>query len=249
VDDIEEKHSHINFQSACTDRAGYKLKDHYDRDVLGYLTGYEYDTDAGTWSARTTAVGTKAESTADSNELLATHKLDREYFGGSAGDSIAVGVSNTYDATPLQILNRMIRLLSIKNVDTDGRWVVVDPVFVEKLMDEDSKFMNHDYQGSEGLSNGMISSGKVRGFRMYESNNLPTIGTGPATADTNGSASHYGLISAGHDSACATAEQISKTESFRATDFFGDVVRGMHLYGRKILRPEALVNAAYNINV
>lgn len=248
VDDIEEKHSHVNFQSACTDRAGYRLKDHYDRDVLGYLAGYEYDTDAGTWSARTTAVGTKAESTADSDELLATHKLDREYFGGAAGDSIAMGVSGTYDATPLQILNRMIRLLSLKNVDMDGRWVVVDPVFVEKLMDEDSKFMNHDYQGSEALSNGKVASGKIRGFRMYESNNLPTIGTGPATADTNGSSSHYGIIVAGHDSAVATAEQINKTESFRATDFFGDVVRGMHLYGRKILRPEALVNAAYNIN-
>lgn len=248
VDDIEEKHSHVNFQSACTDRAAYKMKDRYDMDVLGYLSGYEYSETAGTWSARSAAVGTKAESTADSDELLATHKLDREYFGGAAGDSIAMGVSGTYDATPLQILNRMIRLLSLKNVDSDGRWVVVDPVFVEKLMDEDSKFMNHDYQGSEALSNGRITSGKVRGFRMYESNNLPVLGTGPETADTNGSSANFGIIVAGHDSAVATAEQISKTESFRATDFFGDVVRGMHLYGRKILRPEALVNVAYNIN-
>lgn len=246
VDDIEEKHSHINFQSACTDRAAYKMKDHYDRDVLGYLAGYEYDTDAGTWSARTAAVGTKAESTADADELLAAHKLDREMWGGAAGDSIAVGTSGTYDATPLTVLNRMIRLLSVKNVDSDGRWVVVDPVFVEILMDEDSKFMNHDYQGSEALSNGRIASGKIRGFRMYESNNLPTLGTGPETEDNNGSSSNFGVVVAGHDSAVATAEQISKTESFRATDFFGDVVRGMHLYGRKILRPEALINAAYN---
>ena len=43
----------------------------------------------------------------------------------------------------------------------------------------------------------------------------------------------------------ATAEQINKTETYRDPDSFADIVRGMHLYGRKILRPEALVNAIY----
>ena len=47
-------------------------------------------------------------------------------------------------------------------------------------------------------------------------------------------------------SAVATAEQINKTESYRDPDSFADIVRGMHLYGRKILRPEAIVTAKYN---
>ena len=46
------------------------------------------------------------------------------------------------------------------------------------------------------------------------------------------------MIVAGHDSAVATAEQINKTETYRDPDSFADIVRGMHLYGRKILRPE-----------
>lgn len=251
VDDIETKHSHVNFEALATDRAAYRLKDKFDKDILGYLAGYEYDEDAGTWGARTTAVGTKAESTADSDELLAAHKLMRDDFvsGGSASDSVAVGTAGTYDATPLQVLNRMVRLLDVKNVDQDGRWVVIDPVFHEKLMDEDSKFMDRDYQSSEQLSNGKIMASKVRGFRMYLSNNLPFVGTGPGTADTNGSSSHYGFIIAGHDSAAATAEQINKTEKFRSTDSFGDIVRGLHMYGRKILRPECLLRVGYNINV
>lgn len=251
VDDIETKHSHVNFEALATDRAAYKLKDKFDKDILGYLAGYEYDEDTSTWSARTTAVGTKAESTADSDELLAAHKLMRDDFvvSGSASDSVAVGTAGTYDATPLQVLNRMVRLLDVKNVDSDGRWVVIDPVFHEKLMDEDSKFMDRDYQSSEQLSNGKIMASKVRGFRMYLSNNLPYVGTGPGTADTNGSSSHYGFIIAGHDSAAATAEQINKTEKFRSTDSFGDVVRGLHMYGRKILRPECLLRVGYNINV
>jgi hypothetical protein len=77
---------------------------------------------------------------------------------------------------------------------------------------------------------------------VFVSNNLPSIGTGSSTTGgTN--ASNYGLIVAGHSSAVATAEQINKTETYRDPDSFADVVRGMHLYGRKILRPEALVNA------
>jgi hypothetical protein len=54
------------------------------------------------------------------------------------------------------------------------------------------------------------------------------------------------VIVAGHDSAVATAEQINKVESVRSQTNFADVVRGMHLYGRKILRPEAIVTANYN---
>lgn len=250
VDDIEKKQAHVNWSSLASDRAAYQLADEYDADILGYMAGYEQVDLGGAWTARTTAVGTKAESSADSDELFAIHKLARNSFvsGGSASDSIAVGVNGTYDATPLAILNRMNRLLDQQNVDKDGRWIVVDPVFLEILMDENSKFMNHDYQGTEALSNGKVVSGKVRGFDLYMSNNLPYLGTGPGTADNNGSSANFGLIVAGHKSAVATAEQLKQTESFRSPFGFSDIVRGMHMYGRKILRPTGLVRAAYNIN-
>ena len=54
------------------------------------------------------------------------------------------------------------------------------------------------------------------------------------------------MIVGGHSSAIASASQITKTESYRDPDSFADIVRGMHLYGRKILRPEAIVTAKYN---
>jgi hypothetical protein len=248
IDDIEKKQSHVNWLELATDRAAYKLAQEYDEDVLGYLTGYEKI--SGVWTARSAAVGTKAESSADADELFAVHKLARNSFvsGGSASDSIAVGVSGTYDATPLQILNRFNRLLDQQNVEKEGRWVVVDPVFLEILMDENSKFVDRDFQEGEQLSNGKIASGKIRGFRVYSSNNLAYIGNGPGTADNNGSATDYGFIVAGIDSAVATAEQINKTENFRSPFGFSDIVRGMHMYGRKILRPQGLLRAAYNKN-
>jgi len=243
--------SHVNWESAAKDRAAYKIADAFDREVLGYLSGfYEATPGSGTWTARSSADGTKSESSADADELLSIHKLARNTFvsGGSSSDSVAVGVSGTYDATPLAVLSRIGRLFDQQNVDPDGRWVVVDPVFQEILRDENSKFMDRFYQEGEQLSNGLIASNKVRGFRVYTSNNLPSAGTGPGTADNNGSSSNYGVIVAGHDSAVATAERLKNTESFRSEMSFSDIVRGMHMYGRKILRPQALARVIYNVN-
>mgnify|MGYP003637245282 FL=1 len=255
IDDIEEAHSHINFESMASDRAGYRLKDQFDQEVLGYLTGFKQATlsaNAGTARVAADKSGTDPIAGAAANGLLASMLIARNSFvsGGAATDSIATHADgSTGEATPLEVLNRMARLLDQQNVDRDGRWVVVDPVFAEQLNDENSKLLNNDFASgnTDILRNGRIISGMVRGFRVYMSNNLPSIGTGPATIDTNGSASHFGAIVAGHDSAVATASQVEKVETYRDNDSFADIVRGLHLYGRKVLRPEALVRAHYNI--
>ena len=255
IDDIEDAHSHVNFESMASDRAGYRLKDQFDQEVLGYLSGFKQATlgaNAGTARVAGDKSGTDPIAGAAANGLLASMLIARNSFvsGGAASDSIATHADgSTGEATPLEVLNRMARLLDQQNVDRDGRWVVVDPVFAEQLNDENSKLLNNDFASGDKdiLRNGRIVSGMIRGFRVYMSNNLPSIGTGPATIDTNGSASHFGAIIAGHDSAVATASQIEKVESYRDNDSFADIVRGMHLYGRKVLRPEALVRAHYNI--
>ena len=254
VDDIEEAHSHVNFQSLASDRAAYRLGDQFDQDVLGYLTGFKQSALHGTPdTVNTTVNGTVAVSTAGSDELLSSMKIDAADFGGSAGDALALqprtgGATDSTpavgDTFPLTVIARMSRLLDQQNVDTQGRWLVVDPVFMELLKDEDSRLFNADFGGS-GLQNGQIGT-NIHGFRVYTSNNLPSVGTGPSFTGTN-SSTNYGMIVAGHDSAVATAEQINKTETYRDPDSFADIVRGMHLYGRKILRPEAIVTAAYNL--
>ena len=254
VDDIEEAHSHVNFQSLASNRAAYRLADQFDQDVLGYLSGYKQAAIHGTPNtANTTVNGTKAVTTAGSDELLASMKLDASDFnGGSGGDAIAIlprtgsgaAPTNAGDANPLQVIARMSRLLDQQNVDTQGRWLVLDPVFIEVLKDEDSRLLNADFGGA-GLMNGVVAK-NIHGFTVYTSNNLPQVGSGSSFTGAN-SAINFGVIVAGHSSAVATAEQINKTETYRDPDSFADIVRGMHLYGRKILRPEALVNAAYHL--
>ena len=142
----------------------------------------------------------------------------------------------------LLIIARMSRKLDQQNVDTSGRWLVIDPVFAELLQDEDSRLMNADFGGA-GLQNGLILN-NVHGFKVYMSNNLPAVGNGATGATATGS-THYGVIVGGHSSAVATADSINKSETYRDPDSFADIVRGMHMFGRKILRPEALSRAFY----
>ena len=258
MDDLEENMSHVNFISLATDRAAYRLADNYDQEVLGYLSGYKQAAAHQAASALNTTVnGDKAVATAGSNELLASMQLKKSDFGNittsSAGDhSIPLAARlpgatalSTAVASPAMIVARMKRLLDQQQVDTQGRFLVVDPVFLEIMADEDSRFMNGDFGESGGLRNGLTIK-NFHGFRVYSSSNLPAVGTGSGTTGNSNQNTNYGVIVAGHDSAVATAEQINKTETYRDPDSFADLVRGLHLYGRKILRPEAIVTAKYN---
>ena len=258
MDDIEEAHSHVNFMDLATNRAAYRLADQYDQEVLGYLAGYKQSSlNASADAVNDQTNGTLAVSTAGTDELLTNMKLIKGSFGNittsSAGDhSIPVAARlpgatalPTAYASPAMVVARMARLLDQQQVDTQGRWLVVDPVFMEILRDEDSRLFNSDFGESGGLRNGLVLN-NFHGFRVYTSSNLPSVGTGSGTTGTANQNANYGAIVAGHDSAVATAEQINKTESYRDPDSFADIVRGMHLYGRKILRPEGIVTAKYN---
>jgi len=259
LDDIEEQQTHINWLTMASNRAAYRLADQYDQEILGYLSGYKQAAlHANAAAVNNVVSGTKANASAGSDELLAANKLKKGDFGNittsSAGEHsipLAARLSGatavaTATATPLQVIARMARIMDQNNVDKQGRWLVVDSVFQEVLADEDSRLLNMDWGQSGGLRNGLMLD-NLHGFRVYVSNNLPSVGTGAATAGSANQNTNYGVIVSGHDSSVATAQQINKTETYRDPDSFADIVRGMHLYGRKILRPEALVVAKYNV--
>jgi hypothetical protein len=253
MDDIEEQFANVDFTSLAADRAAYKMADAMDTDVLSYLSGH---TTAGAFITTTSG---DAQGTAGlTGELFTANHLDATDFGNltisgtaTAGDSVplaprlpgATALSAT-TVSPLTVLARMARKMDTQNVDARGRWVVLDPVFVEMLKDEDSRMLNGDFGGS-GLQNGLVLN-NIHGFRVYVSNALPAAGTGAGTSGTTAQSTNYGVIVAGQDDAVASAEQINKVENYRDPDSFADIVRGMHLYGRKILRPEALITARYN---
>ena len=208
VDDIETKMSHVNFKEVAASSAAYSLKDAFDSNILTAMF---------------------AGSTTNT-------------VGDDAAGADAIGSSNSVDITggvdPLDVMARMARLLDAQNVPEEGRYFVAGPEFYEQLGQSSSKLLSVDFNAGQGsIRNGLVSSGKLRGFDMYKSNNVPAATT-----------SNVFQILAGHMSAVATAQTITSTEVIRDPDSFGDICRGLHVFGRKVLRPEALVNGFVEID-
>lgn len=155
---------------------------------------------------------------------------------GSTGAPIDLGF-DVSEESPLKVLNRLKRFLDVQNVPMENRWFVAGPLFWEQMQDENSKLMGVDFTGDKSsiLRNGRVCDGLIRGFKCYMSNNMPTNGT-------------WNAALAGHMSACSTASAITKTEGFRSQTTFADVVRGLHVYGRKLLRDESLALAFYKVD-
>jgi hypothetical protein len=215
VDDIESNMSHVNFKEIASSSAAYALKDSYDAAVLA------------TMFAGCSATSPNHILGADSATDLAAGVFD----GSGAAD---LGASET---DPLDLMARMARLLDEQNVPEEGRWFVASPDFYEVLGQSSSKLLSVDYNAGQGsIRNGLVSSGKLRGFDMYKSNNI---------AATSNAA---GKCLAGHISSTATANTILSTEVLRDQTSFGDIVRGLHVYGAKVLRDEAIVSAFYGID-
>ena len=111
-------------------------------------------------------------------------------------------------------------LMDQVNLPAGGRYVIVPP-WVKGLLLQNSTFVTAS-QPSVVL-NGQV--GQIAGLNILVSNNVKTTGTSPVV-------SH---MMAGHPSALAYAEQIVNLEGLRLEGSFADAVRGLHLYGAKVL--------------
>ncbi|MER7363580.1 P22 phage major capsid protein family protein [Nonomuraea wenchangensis] len=116
--------------------------------------------------------------------------------------------------------------LSEANVPKQNRRVVI-PEWYHGLLQKNTNFINAEKSGStEPLLNGRV--GRAAGFDIYTSNNAPLI-----TGDD------YAVI-AGVPSALTFAEQVTKTEALRSEVRFADRMRGLYVYGAKLIRPDSL---------
>ena len=156
------------------------------------------------------------------------------YGADHATNSIDTGF-DTSEVDPVNVLARLGRLLDDQNVPTDNRWAVAAPRFFEELQQTSSKLLDANFlqEGSKSqVRNGLVVPQLVNGFRLYKSNNMPSA----STSDVH-------IVLAGHQGGVATASQIAKTEVVRDTESFADIVRGLHVYGRKVLRTESIAQA------
>lgn len=151
---------------------------------------------------------------------------------GAANSLSTVQIDGAADAYDLLLIPLKVEL-DEANVPTQGRYCLIPPWIHGRLLG-DSRFIDMSASGmGDALSNGIV--GRAAGFELRVSNNLPLI-----TGDD------YSVI-AGHPSACSYAEQINKTEAYRPEDSFSDAVKGLHLYGAKVVRPTAVATMVASI--
>lgn len=147
------------------------------------------------------------------------------YTGAQSANQLGTVSVTTGAIAYTQLVNLKVAL-DEANVPQENRYVVVPPWYEGLLLQED-KFVRADASGStEGLRNGRI--GRAAGFDVLASNNAPLV-TGDDYA-----------VQAGIPGAITYAEQIVEMEALRLQDTFGTGVRGLHVYGAKLVRPDAI---------
>lgn len=156
-----------------------------------------------------------------------------------AGTTLTAGTASTADEA-YNILRSIKVAHDNANIPTDGRWVAVSPEFYSLLL-ADARFTDASAFGSnDPIMNGQV--GRALGYSVLVSTNLPE-----GTAATAPAVSNY--VIAGHSEGTTYAEQINKTEAYRPEDSFSDAIKGLHLYGAKVVRSEFLVVQDVDVTV
>lgn len=160
----------------------------------------------------------------------------------------------TFTGAPSTVLNTIIAMAGVldeQNVPDSDRWIVIDPMTRSLLLQSNLAQAQITGDSQSIMRNGKI--GTIDRFTIYVSNQLPTLaangtvyisgdGSESTTAATT-NASKRRVIMAGHKSAISFASQMVKTEQLRNPTDFGDLVRGLQVFGHKVTKPEALTMA------
>jgi hypothetical protein len=166
------------------------------------------------------------------------------YNLGTDAAAVALTSSNV-----LQKVLELAAVLDEQNVPDSDRWLLMDP-FTRTLLLQ-SNLAQAQYMGDDKspVRNGLV--GSIDRFKLYITNQLPRNAAGSGTPWTSGDGSESTVTTsgpidakrvlvAGHRSAITFASQIVKTETLRNPTDFGDVVRGLQVFGFKVVKPEAM---------
>lgn len=147
---------------------------------------------------------------------------------GTTGAPLAVTRTNV-----LEIILFLGQALDEENAPESGRFLILPYWATTLLKLSDIKDASLSGDGTSPLRNGRV--GMIDRFTVYNSNLLPTFVDGAFTTTQ---------FLAGTDDGMTFATQLTNTESLRPESTFGELMRGLMVYGHKVVKPEALA-AAY----
>lgn len=223
VSDVLEYQSKPNLMNMFTDDASMQMKIAIDQQAL--LDNYN---------------SFAAWSNVAQNSGATAGRLSSSYDLGTHLAPITLSGSNI-----LQKLTALSAVLDEQNVPETDRWLVLTPADRQVLMQSplaQAQFMG---DATSMVRNGRI--GSIDRFTIYVSNLLPTAAVGKAYATTVGgtganlsNALKRHTILAGHKTAITFASQIAKVESLQNPNDFGTLVRGLNVYGYKVVKNESM---------
>lgn len=165
------------------------------------------------------------------------------YDLGTDAAPIALTASNV-----VQKVLEMASVLDEQNVPEEGRWLLIDPATRALLFQSELAKAYSTGDATSPVRNGKL--GRIDRFDIYVTNQLPKAAAGTATPWVSGDGTENSVTStgavakrkaivAGHKSAITFASQITKMETVRMQNDFGDYIRSLNVYGYKTVKPEA----------
>lgn len=183
----------------------------------------------------------------DAQVLLGTFNgaasLNKGASAGAKSGSYNLGT----DLAPVQLttsniiqkITELAAVLDEQNVPETDRWLVIDPLTRTLLMGSNLAQAQFMGDATSIVRNGLI--GSIDRFKVYVSNQLPRAAAGKDfVGDNLTNAVKRRAIIAGHRSAICFASQMTKTETLRNQNDFGDLVRGLQVYGFKVVKDTAM---------
>lgn len=218
VDDVDDIQSDLKLMDIFTNDASQQMKIAVDTDVLGALVG----------------------ASASANEGAAAGAISGDLnLGVSTGGSKAA--RKVTSTNVIDYLISMGQCLDEQNAPEDGRWVVIPAWMASKIKTSDLKDASITNDSLSPLRNGRL--GMIDRFTLYVSNLLPSQ-TGITGEGADASVKAFSCF-AGTRDAITFASQITKMETLRSTSTFGNIIRGLNVYGYKVVKPEALVEGFF----
>ena len=220
LDDVMEIQSDINLMGIWSDDASQQMKIVIDADVLLGLLGQAHAKNRGLTAGLITG-----------NVNLGVTGTPLPCVAVQAVPPVAGQV------TILQVILRLGQALDEQNIPEQGRWIVM-PTWASNMIKQSE--LRQAYLSGDSVSmlrNGRL--GMVDRFTLYVSNLLPKGAiTGPPAL-----AAGEWVIYAGHAHGLTFASQVSKVETLRSEFTFGTLLRGLQVYGFKVIDPVAIAEA------
>lgn len=211
VDDIDAFQSDVNMVNQFTDDAGHQMKIVIDADILAVAN-----------------LGTQAGIKGDIFEAAdaSLHGVTTDPLPLVSSSSPGAGKQNILDF----IVDCMVKM-DEWDVPEEGRYVVLPPWAIGRIKKSELKDASLAGDGTSILRNGRV--GMIDRATIYYSNNLPAGVAGSLAAGEYGAyfGQRHGL---------SFASQITKTETLKSQTTFGNLIRGLNVYGYKVLKDKAV---------